>query len=105
MTAKLHAKHSNRLGCEKIAKITGQSLTHFFSEDSTKISSQDETVRQKHSGKKLTTISYKLQKELWGLPHSSADKHVPGKLSLCVGMPIMIKHNEATELCITLLWN
>jgi hypothetical protein len=26
---------------------------------------------------------------------------VPGKLSLCIGMPVMIQHNEATELCIT----
>ena len=91
----------NRLGCEKFAKTTGQSLTHFYSEDSAKFSSQEEPGRAKQSGKKLTTISYELQKELWDLPHSSADKHIPGKLSLCVGMPIMIKHNEATELCIT----
>jgi len=27
--------------------------------------------------------------------------HVPGKLSLCVGMPVMIRNNEATELCMT----
>ncbi|KAJ7907713.1 hypothetical protein B0H13DRAFT_1618208, partial [Mycena leptocephala] len=26
---------------------------------------------------------------------------VAGKLSLCVGMPVMIKNNDATELCIT----
>jgi hypothetical protein len=34
------------------------------------------------------------------MPHSSADKHVAGTLSLCIGLPIMIKCNVATELCI-----
>ena len=42
-----------------------------------------------------------MQKLLWNLPHSSADKHIAGKLSLCLGMPVMIKSNVATELCIT----
>ncbi|KAJ6449212.1 hypothetical protein C8R45DRAFT_1057317 [Mycena sanguinolenta] len=27
--------------------------------------------------------------------------NVPGKISICVGMLVMIRHNEATELCIT----
>ena len=38
---------------------------------------------------------------LWNLSHSSADKPVAGKLSLCIGLPVMIKSNVATELCIT----
>ena len=37
---------------------------------------------------------------LWDLPHSATD-HNPGKLALCIGMPVMIRHNDATELCIT----
>jgi len=37
----------------------------------------------------------------WEQPHASSDKHIPGKLTLCVGMPVMIRHNEATECCIT----
>ena len=28
-------------------------------------------------------------------------KLIPGKLSLCIGMPIMIRNNAATEMCIT----
>ena len=41
-----------------------------------------------------------IQKALWNCsPHSS--EHFPGKLSLCLGMPIMIRNNDATELCIT----
>jgi hypothetical protein len=31
----------------------------------------------------------------------SASEHVPGKLSLCIGMPVIIRNNDATELCIT----
>ena len=37
---------------------------------------------------------------LWDLEHNSTD-HIPGKLSLCIEMPIMVRHNIATELCIT----
>ncbi|EDR04280.1 uncharacterized protein LACBIDRAFT_330779 [Laccaria bicolor S238N-H82] len=42
----------------------------------------------------------KLQNLLWNLRHSASD-HVPGKLSLCIGMPVIIRNNDATELCIT----
>src|SRR5882762_1435159 len=37
---------------------------------------------------------------LWSLPHGSTE-HIPGKLSLCIGMPVMLRKNEATECCIT----
>ncbi|KAJ7902980.1 hypothetical protein B0H13DRAFT_1484427, partial [Mycena leptocephala] len=43
------------------------------------------------------------QQQLWdayAYPCSTSE-HIPGKLSLCLGMPIMIRHNDATELCIT----
>jgi hypothetical protein len=45
-------------------------------------------------------INVTLRHVLWNLRNSASD-HVPGKLSLCIGMPIMIRNNEATELCIT----
>ncbi|KAF8232902.1 hypothetical protein L208DRAFT_1269777 [Tricholoma matsutake] len=45
-------------------------------------------------------INPMLRNVLWNLRHSASD-HVPGKLSLCMGMPVMIHNNEATELCIT----
>jgi hypothetical protein len=51
--------------------------------------------------RKTNTLSLPLQKILWEQPHASSDKHIPGKLTLCVGMPVMIRHNEATECCIT----
>ena len=37
---------------------------------------------------------------LWGLEHY-ATEHIPGKLTLCIGIPVMIRYNIATELCIT----
>ena len=51
--------------------------------------------------KKITKLTPTVQKLLWDLSHSAADKPVPGKLSLCIGLPVMIKCNVATELCIT----
>ena len=47
-----------------------------------------------------TNISEVDQNMLWDLEHNPTD-HIPGKLSLCIGMPIMIRYNIATELCIT----
>jgi hypothetical protein len=45
-------------------------------------------------------ISDDIQQTLWdSSPHSS--EHFPGKLSLCLDMPIMIRNNDARELCIT----
>ena len=32
---------------------------------------------------------------------STTDKHIAGKLSLCIGLPVMIRFNFATELCMT----
>ena len=46
-------------------------------------------------------ISKELQETLWNLPHSSAEKAVAGKLSICLNMPVIIKCNIATELGIT----
>ena len=45
-------------------------------------------------------MSPSLQKALWNLPHGSTE-HIPGKLSVCIGMPVMLRHNEATECCVT----
>ena len=58
-------------------------------------------LRKKNPPKrKSNVLDPALQKALWTLPHVSTD-HVPGKLLICVGMPIMLHHNEATECCIT----
>ena len=42
-----------------------------------------------------------MQLVLWEQPASSNCSHIPGKLSLCKGLPVLIRSNVATELCIT----
>ncbi|KAJ6606763.1 hypothetical protein B0H10DRAFT_2167015 [Mycena sp. CBHHK59/15] len=54
-----------------------------------------QVVKPKH------TISAARQQQLWDAYPCSTREHVPGRLSLCIGRPIMIRHNEATELCMT----
>ena len=58
----------------------------------------DKLVSSKNNRYSQMTTS--LRKQLWDiLPVDS--EHLPGKLTLCVGMPVMIKHNEATECSVT----
>ena len=47
-----------------------------------------------------TKITQVDQEKLWELPHHTT-QHFPGKLSLCIGIPVMLRNNDATELCIT----
>ncbi|KAF8240299.1 hypothetical protein L208DRAFT_1234045 [Tricholoma matsutake] len=92
----------NQLGSEHFAKETGQTLTHFYSVD--KFGEEENPATENKRMKRKCTlnngdINPVLQNVLWNLRHSASD-HVPGKLSLCIGLP-MIQNNEATELCIT----
>ena len=48
----------------------------------------------------LQNIAEDDQTMLWDLEHCVTD-HVPGRLLLYIGMPVMIRYNIATELCIT----
>lgn len=65
--------------------------------------SEDLEKRQKpgKAKKKLAKLNITHQKILLILSHSSAEKPIPGKLSICMGLPVMIECNVATELCIT----
>jgi hypothetical protein len=95
----------NQLGCQLFAQHTGQELFEFFSDDTLKSLDDLEKGKKSHLKvkKKLTKLTMMQQRILWSLPHSSADKPIlsPGKLSICFGLPVMIKCNVATELCIT----
>ena len=93
----------NKLGCQLFAQHTGQQLIDFYSEDILKPSEDIEKRKRLGKAKKSrpTKLNIVLQKILWNLPHSCAHKPVPGKLSICMGLPVMIKCNVATELCIT----
>ena len=95
----LHKDEINRLGSIRFAQETNQNLSKFLSEDSEKVCLKE--------GDKVKGISYiksisnDIQAALWDQPPSFADKHISGKLLLCVGMPVMIRYNYATELCMT----
>jgi hypothetical protein len=99
----------NQLGCERFAAENNQGLTSFYSIDRWK--NPEESRKNKGSKgpkkkladpvRKSNVFSPLLQKTLWEQPHASSNKHVPGKLTLCIGMPVMLRNNDATECCIT----
>ena len=92
----------NRIGALRFAQETGQTLTDFYSEDSPKIRGDDiDKSTSKCKVLRVKEISNEMQEILWNQLPSTTDKHIAGKLSLCIGLPIMIRHNFATELCIT----
>ena len=97
--------HINYLGALKFATDTGQTLTEFYSIDKwgeeADIAMQN-SKKQHNKRKKVLSpsIGPNIQEMLWNLRHSDTD-HIAGKLSLCIGMPVMIRNNDATELCIT----
>src|SRR5271168_3105246 len=86
----------NKLGSMCFATETGQKLTDFYSDDELGKdidSSTLSSVRKKDkktipSSKKV--LSPEMQDMVWNLRHSSSE-HIPGKLSLCIGLPVMIR--------------
>ena len=97
----------NLLGSERFAKDTGQKLTNFFSIDKwgKEVDPADKLKWGKSkAGPKTTHKSNEMdfddQLQVWKVRHGATD-NFPGKLSLCIGMPVMIRNNDATELCIT----
>ncbi|KAH7880292.1 uncharacterized protein C8R40DRAFT_1033086, partial [Lentinula edodes] len=93
----------NRLGCLRFSADTGQKLTNFYSDDTT---SSNINIGQRPATKKTnihkhSTITRELQEHLWELPTCSHEFHSPPVLALSIGLPIIIRHNVATELSIT----
>ncbi|KAF8802335.1 hypothetical protein BYT27DRAFT_7112824 [Phlegmacium glaucopus] len=99
----------NDLGSQRFAEETGQELIDFYSEDT--VSSTDNralsTSKKKSFGQlrnkraHIPLLSASLQQTLWDLLPCNNTKNIPGKLSLCRGLPVIIWLNSATELCIT----
>ncbi|KIJ11042.1 hypothetical protein PAXINDRAFT_164180 [Paxillus involutus ATCC 200175] len=93
----------NELGCTRFAADTGQDLISFFSEDMWL--QNDGMIREINGKRRHTTkfsyiLSEDVQKILWSQSlHTS--EHFASKLYLCIGMPVIIRHNDATKLCIT----
>ncbi|KAJ3771978.1 hypothetical protein FB446DRAFT_644325 [Lentinula raphanica] len=96
----------NRLGAMRFASDTNQRLSLFYSEDaisssSSATSKSDGSVLKSMKKSKVNTMSEDLQKILWEQPPSTHEFHSPPILPLCHGMPVIIRHNFATELNIT----
>ena len=98
----VHKDAINSIGCQRFSLESRQKPTHFFSEDSLHCKSKVKKRRKSCSAKlHVPVLTDNVQSLLWNAPHSSSTDNLPGKLSLCLGMPVMIRHNGATELCIT----
>ena len=92
----------NELGCNRFAAENNQTLTSFYSIDIWR--NPDEEKGQKRHGRtnknlvdparKKNTLSPQLQEILWEQPHASSNKHIPAKLTLCVGMPVMLHYQR-----------
>jgi len=95
----IHKDEINRLGAIRFANESGQMLVDFFSEDSTKTNTKSKSTGK--PARYVQNITDEIQESLWDQPPSSTDKLIAGKLSLCIGLPVMIRANFATELCIT----
>ncbi|TFK58588.1 hypothetical protein BDN72DRAFT_781895, partial [Pluteus cervinus] len=92
----------NGLGCVRFAKETNQELENFYSEDVLYVEDLEKSKPGKRKRFKLNKdIPPKIQQWMWNQPTSASDKHIPGCLSLCIGLPVIIRTNLATELCIT----
>ena len=97
----------NHLGSVRFASETKQPLTDFYSIDTVTNKEADGTSekRIKMTGKNRSInhsiIPKDIQDALWEQPLCANTKLIPAKLSLCIGMPIMIRYNAATEMCIT----
>ena len=97
----LHKDEINRLGAARFAQETGQSLTDFFSDDSPRVTGTQADSEEGKGVKRVAELTSEMKDGLWSQPPSSTDKHIAGKLSLCIGLPVMIRYNFAMEMCMT----
>jgi hypothetical protein len=95
----VHKDEINRLGALRFAQEQGQMLTDFFSEDSSRVTQSD--TDEARGVKRVGEITEEMMDGFWSQPPSSTDKHIASKLSLCIGLPVMIRYNFATEMCMT----
>ena len=99
----------NCLGGLRFAQELNQNMVDFHLIDTLHLEDVKDSrgrkrcVRQKPHGKltEYSKIKPVIQNIIWEQPPCANTKLVPGKLSLCVGMPVMIQNNIAMELCMT----
>ncbi|KAF9488381.1 hypothetical protein BDN71DRAFT_1353349, partial [Pleurotus eryngii] len=99
------ARHVNKdainvLGEQRFAAEHKMSLTTFCCEDTIVPIADLEEVKGKKRAAKVR-LDEKIQRVLWEQPACSVEKKIPAKLNLCKGLPVMLRDNSATELCMT----
>ncbi|KDQ25378.1 hypothetical protein PLEOSDRAFT_1011016, partial [Pleurotus ostreatus PC15] len=90
----------NQLGSQRFASETGQALKNFCSVDSLATSSTRSRKKSKAHAENPAKLTTALQRAIWQCQHSESE-HVAGVLSLCKGLPVVLRYNDATELCMT----
>ncbi|KAJ7156498.1 hypothetical protein C8R43DRAFT_883881 [Mycena crocata] len=91
----------NKMGAERFARDTKQKLVDFYSIDRVSSRSVDKGKWKGCEQSEIKRMTPRLQKVLWDALPSTTNDFIPGKLSICMGMPVMLRANDATELCIT----
>jgi hypothetical protein len=91
----------NDLGANRFAADNSKELALFHSIDNISPRSVDKSKWKRCEQSVLNHISSQLQHKLWQYPPSCNSSMIPGTLSLCIGMPVLLRSNDATELCIT----
>ncbi|KAE9395679.1 hypothetical protein BT96DRAFT_825964 [Gymnopus androsaceus JB14] len=94
----------NELMQDAFAKETKQTLHEFYAVDTWgQLDDPGKTARKqrgKGSNRKQKEMSETMQNILWKI-RPGCTKSIPGILKLCIGIPVMLKFNQATELCMT----
>ncbi|TFK61827.1 hypothetical protein BDN72DRAFT_777811, partial [Pluteus cervinus] len=98
----VHKDVMNDIGTKRFALETGQSLHVFFSNDILDANADVHTEKGRKKRCHFSNIpSDDIQNQLWNIPPSCNNRNMPGKLVICLGLPVMIRTNIATELCMT----
>ncbi|EIW61752.1 uncharacterized protein TRAVEDRAFT_117359 [Trametes versicolor FP-101664 SS1] len=103
-----HRDAINNLGSRMFAAHRGQKLHTFRSVDTWSSERTNRSVRRGQRDydnsvnpvRSTNTIHRTIQEMLWDIPPCMTEHHA-GTLRLCLGMPVLLKNNEATELCAT----
>lgn len=83
----------------KFSKDTGQPLEEMFSIDRWNVEKFVASLPASSAAQQQISIR-NMERHLWKLP-PSLTSHSAGILRICKGMPVMLKHNKATEMCAT----
>ncbi|KAJ7867321.1 hypothetical protein B0H13DRAFT_2236741 [Mycena leptocephala] len=93
ITARDSQKDSlNAMGAERFGRDTNQILVEFCSIDRISARSVDKNKWKGCLRSDIKKMTSSLEMRLW---------NAPPKLPLCLGIPVMLRANDATELCMT----